>query len=90
MATQPANQQVEDTTLEAEIHAGIEDLLEEHSTETAALRALMHEFLVLLAKGAFSRYCTFAGRMTRLTEAEIFAAMFASYSNAVPTFKSAS
>lgn len=49
MSAQPADQQVEDTSLDAEISAEIEALLEEHGTETAALRALMHDFLVLLA-----------------------------------------
>jgi hypothetical protein len=49
MSAQQADQRVEDSSLEAEISTGIAELLEEHGSETAALRALMHDFLVLLA-----------------------------------------
>lgn len=49
MSAQPADQHVEDTTLDAEVAGLIADLMEEHGTETAALRALAHDFIVLLA-----------------------------------------
>lgn len=49
MLAQPADQHVEDTTLDAEVAGLIADLMEEHGTETAALRALAHDFIVLLA-----------------------------------------
>lgn len=41
MSVQPADQQVEDTSLDAEITAEIETLREEHDTEAAALRPPM-------------------------------------------------
>jgi hypothetical protein len=49
MTAQPADQTVDDTSLDAEISFGVAELLEEHGSEMAALRALMHDFLVLLA-----------------------------------------
>lgn len=49
MSALPADQHVEDTTLDAEISGIVSTLLEEHGTETAALRALAHDFIVLLA-----------------------------------------
>lgn len=49
MSAQPADQHVEDTTLDAEVSGLIGDLMEEHGTETAALWALAHDFLVLMA-----------------------------------------
>jgi len=49
MSAQPADQHVEDTSLEAEVAGLIADLMEEHGTETASLRALAHDFIVLLA-----------------------------------------
>lgn len=49
MSALPADQSIEDTSLDAEITAGVADLLEEHGSEMAALRALMHDFLVLLS-----------------------------------------
>lgn len=49
MSAQPADQQVEDTSIDAEITGLICMLMEEHVTEEAALRALAHDFIVLLA-----------------------------------------
>jgi len=49
MSAQPADQQVEDTTLDAEITSLVADLEEEHGSAEAALRALAHDFIVLLA-----------------------------------------
>lgn len=49
MSAKPANQPAEDTTLDAEVTAIVTDLLEEHGSERAALRALAHDFIVLLA-----------------------------------------
>ncbi|MDR6831645.1 hypothetical protein J2X48_005314 [Bosea sp. BE271] len=49
MSAQPADQQVEDTTLDAEITGIVSILMEEHGSEAAALRALAHDFIVLLA-----------------------------------------
>jgi hypothetical protein len=49
MSAQPADQHVEDTTLDAEISGIVSMLLEEHGSESAALRALAHDFIVLLA-----------------------------------------
>lgn len=49
MSVQPANQPAEDTTLDAEVTGIVTDLLEEHGSESAALRALAHDFIVLLA-----------------------------------------
>lgn len=49
MSALPADQRVEDAPLDAEITGIIADLLEEHGSESAALRALAHDFLVLLA-----------------------------------------
>lgn len=49
MAAQPADQDTQDTTLDAEITAVVADLMEEHGSESAALRALAHDFLVLMA-----------------------------------------
>lgn len=48
MSAQPADQHVEDTSLDAEVAGLVADLMEEHGTETAALRALAHDFIVLL------------------------------------------
>jgi hypothetical protein len=49
MAGLPADQRVEDTSLDAEITGMIGELMDEHGSEAAALRALAHGFLVLLA-----------------------------------------
>lgn len=49
MSALPADQRVEDTSLDSEITGVIATLLEEHGSESAALRALAHDFLVLLA-----------------------------------------
>lgn len=49
MSALPADQRVEDASLDAEITGIIADLLEEHGSEHAALRALAHDFVVLLA-----------------------------------------
>lgn len=49
MSALPADQQIEDTSLDAEITGMVADWLEEHGSEPAALRALAHDFLVLLA-----------------------------------------
>ncbi len=49
MSALPADQRVEDASLDAEITGMIAELLEEHGSEIAALRALAHDFLVLLA-----------------------------------------
>lgn len=49
MSAQPADQQIEDTTLDAEITGIVSILMEEHGSEAAALRALAHDFIVLLA-----------------------------------------
>ncbi len=48
MAALPADQAVDDSSLDAEITAGVAELIEEHGSEMAALRALMHDFLVLM------------------------------------------
>ena len=48
MSAQPADQQVEDTSRVAEVMGLVADLMEEHGSETAALRALAHDFIVLL------------------------------------------
>lgn len=51
MSAQPADQHVDDTSLDAEITALIGDLLEEHEGfERAALRALARSYLFLLAE----------------------------------------
>ncbi|WP_454655017.1 hypothetical protein [Bosea beijingensis] len=51
MSAQPAEQQVEDSTLDAEISSLIEDLLDEHEGfERAAFRALAQSYLMLLAE----------------------------------------
>lgn len=49
MSAQPADQRVDDASLDAEITGLIADLLDEHGSEPAALRALAHDFIVLLA-----------------------------------------
>jgi hypothetical protein len=38
-----------DTTLDAEVTGIVADLIEEHGSEMAALRALAHDFIVLMA-----------------------------------------
>lgn len=48
MSAQPADQQVEDTSRDAEITGLVADLIEEHGSEAAALRAIVHDFVVLL------------------------------------------
>ncbi|AZO82016.1 hypothetical protein B5U98_27435 [Bosea sp. Tri-39] len=66
MSALPADQRVEDVSLDAEITGLIAELLEEHGSGPAALRALAHDFIVLLAdadrsvsrgflRGAFSQ-----------------------------------
>jgi hypothetical protein len=54
MSALPADQRVEDASLDAEITGMIAELLEEHGSELAALRALAHDFLVLLADADLS------------------------------------
>lgn len=49
MSALPSDQRVEDASLDAEITGLIADLLDEHGSESAALRALAHDFIVLLA-----------------------------------------
>lgn len=49
MPTEPAEQQVEDTSIDAEITGIVSMLMEENGSERAALRALAHDFIVLLA-----------------------------------------
>lgn len=49
MPAQPTEQPCEDTSLDAEVTGMVADLLEEHGSETAALRALAHDFIVLMA-----------------------------------------
>lgn len=49
MSALPADQRVEDASLDAEITGIVTELVEEHGSESAALRALAHDFLVLLA-----------------------------------------
>lgn len=48
MSALPVDQRVEDASLDAEITGLIVELLEEHGSEPAALRALAHDFIVLL------------------------------------------
>lgn len=51
MSAQSAEQQVEDSTLDAEISSLIADLLDEHQGfERAAFRALAHSYLMLLSE----------------------------------------
>jgi hypothetical protein len=51
MTAQPADQVSDDGTIDAEITALIEDLLEEHEGfERAALRALARSYLILVAE----------------------------------------
>lgn len=49
MQAEPADQCVEDTSVDAEVTGMVTDLMEEHGSETAALRALAHDFIVLMA-----------------------------------------
>lgn len=49
MSVQPARQAAEDSSIDAEVTGMMADLLEEHGSETAALRAICHDFIVLLA-----------------------------------------
>jgi hypothetical protein len=49
MQAEPVDQRVEDTTLDAEISGLIAELIEEHGSDEAALRALAHDFIVLMA-----------------------------------------
>lgn len=49
MSGRPADQHGEDTTLDAEITGIVSTLLEEHGSKAGALRALAHDFIVLLA-----------------------------------------
>lgn len=48
MSAQPAEQPAEDTSTDAEVTGLVADLLDEHGSEMAALRALAHDFIVLL------------------------------------------
>lgn len=51
MSAQPADQQVEDASIDAEITSLIADLIEEHEGfERAAFRALAHSYLILLSE----------------------------------------
>jgi hypothetical protein len=45
----PIEQPEADTTLDAEVTGIVADLVEEHGSEMAALRALAHDFIVLMA-----------------------------------------
>ena len=76
MPALPADQRVEDASIDAEVTGLIGDLLDEHGSEPAALRALAHDFIALLAdadrsvsrgflRGAFS-----AGARPQLAEDE--------------------
>lgn len=49
MSALPADQRVEDASLDAEITGMIAELLEDHGSPEAALRALAHDFIILLA-----------------------------------------
>ena len=49
MSALPGDQRVEDGSLDAEISGIVAELIEEHGSELAALRALAHDFVVLLA-----------------------------------------
>ncbi len=49
MSAQPADQRVEDSSVDAEVSGLVADLMEEHGSDAAALRALAHDFIVLLA-----------------------------------------
>lgn len=48
MSALPADQRVEDASLDAEITGLIADLLDEHGSERAALHALAHSYVGLL------------------------------------------
>lgn len=51
MSAQPADQQVDDASIDAEITSLIADLIEEHEGfERAAFRALARSYLMLLAE----------------------------------------
>lgn len=51
MSAQPADQQVEDASIDAEITSLVADLIEEHEGfERAAFRALARSYLLLLAE----------------------------------------
>ncbi len=51
MSAQPADQQVEDASIDAEITSLVSDLIEEHEGfERAAFRALARSYLLLLAE----------------------------------------
>lgn len=51
MSAQPADQQVEDTSIDAEITSLIADLIDEHEGfERAAFRALARSYLILLSE----------------------------------------
>lgn len=49
MSAQPAEQPAEDSSLDAEVTGMVADLVEDHGSEMAALRALAHDFIVLMA-----------------------------------------
>jgi len=49
MSAQPADQESLDTSIGAEVTALVEMVLEEHETHEAALWALAHDHIVLLA-----------------------------------------
>lgn len=49
MSALPADQHVDDSSLDAEVTTLVAELVEEQGSETAALRALAHDFIVLLA-----------------------------------------
>ncbi len=49
MSALPADQHVDDSSMDAEVSALIAELIEEQGSEAAALRALAHDFIVLLA-----------------------------------------
>lgn len=49
MSARPADQIENDTSLEAEVAGVVQTVLEEHETHEAALWALAHDYVVLLA-----------------------------------------
>jgi hypothetical protein len=49
MSAQSAHEDSNDTSIGAEVSATVEMLLEEHETHEAALWALAHDYIVLLA-----------------------------------------
>ena len=46
--SQPADQRVDDSSQDVEIECEIDDLIAEHGSERAAIRALLHDLTVLM------------------------------------------